>query len=72
MAIGGMPAIYQPNGEIDELDLMTIEEVAAILKVDKSTVCRMIQRGEMKASHFGRSVRVKRADLIVFVKTHSD
>lgn len=68
MAIGGMPAVYLPSSSIDELDLMTLDEVAALLKVDPSTVSRMIRRGEMKGVHIGRSVRVMRSDLAEFIE----
>lgn len=68
MAIGGSPAVYPPSPEPDELDLMTVDEVAARLKVDGSSVYRMIKRGEMRAVHFGKSVRVMRRDLADFIE----
>jgi excisionase family DNA binding protein len=53
----------------DELILYTIDEVAAMLKVDPSTVSRMISRGELTAVKFsGRTVRVKRSDLVEFIE----
>lgn len=72
MAIGGMPAVYPPGSSIDELDMLTIDEVAALLKVDPSTVSRMIRRGEMKGVHIGRSVRVIRSDLAEFIEHNKD
>jgi excisionase family DNA binding protein len=68
MAIGGVPAVYPPSSTHDELEMMTIDEVAAVLKVDRSTVSRLILRGEMKAAHFGRSVRVMKRDLVEFIE----
>ncbi|WP_407313500.1 substrate-binding domain-containing protein [Desulfosporosinus sp. SB140] len=41
----------------------TPEEVAKILKISKFTVYEMIKRGELKAYHIGRKVRVEGADI---------
>jgi len=68
MDISGSPTIYPPSSPSDELDLMTVEEVATRLKVDESTVYRIIQRGEMRCVHFGKSVRVMRQDLAEFIE----
>jgi excisionase family DNA binding protein len=68
MALGQSPAPYIPSSFTDDLDLMTIEEVAIKLKVDKSTVYKMIRKGEMRSIHFGRSVRIMRRDLAEFIE----
>ncbi|WP_088185976.1 helix-turn-helix transcriptional regulator [Desulfosporosinus sp. FKA] len=41
----------------------TPEEVAKILKISKFTVYEIIKRGELKAYHIGRKVRVEGADI---------
>ena len=46
----------------DSLSLLTVAEVAALLRVSKMSVYRMIHAGELEAVRIGRSFRVpKRA-----------
>lgn len=44
-------------------DLLTVAEVADMLRVSTMTVYRLIRTGELPAVRVGRSYRVKRADL---------
>lgn len=39
-------------------ELLTVAEVAAIIRTSKMTVYRLIQTGELKARRVGRSYRV--------------
>ena len=57
--------IENPN-----LQLLTLDEAAKILKVDPTTVGRKVQRGEIAAVHFGKSVRIRRQDLEDFIVAH--
>lgn len=41
-----------------ELELYTAEELAALWKMDKSTVYNLIRRGELPAKKSGKNVRV--------------
>ena len=41
-------------------------EVAAYLDLSKSTVFRLIQRGEIPGRRFGNSIRILRADVLAF------
>ncbi|MCG9969876.1 helix-turn-helix domain-containing protein [Pelotomaculum terephthalicicum JT] len=43
--------------------LLTVLEVAIILRVSKATVYRMIQRGQLKAHRIGGSIRIKQVDI---------
>lgn len=43
--------------------LLSVDDVAAILAVSSKTVRRMIDRGALSACRVGRLVRVQRADL---------
>jgi excisionase family DNA binding protein len=43
--------------------LLSVDDVAAILAVSSKTVRRMIDRGVLSACRVGRLVRVQRADL---------
>ena len=52
----------------DELDGMTVFEVAERLGVVPATIRREIKRGKLKAIHVGRSVRITKAALLKYVK----
>ncbi len=43
-------------------EFLTVEEVAAEVRVSKMTVYRMIHSGELRAVRIGRSFRVRRED----------
>jgi excisionase family DNA binding protein len=46
----------QPTGA--GLNLLTVAEVATLLRVSKMSVYRLIHNGELEAVRFGRSFRV--------------
>ena len=46
----------QPTGAA--LNLLTVAEVATLLRVSKMSVYRLIHSGELEAVRFGRSFRV--------------
>lgn len=52
-------------------DLMTPEQVADYLQLDKETVYRLIRRKELAAYRIGRTYRIPRDDLDTFLLTHS-
>jgi excisionase family DNA binding protein len=43
--------------------MLTIAEVAEILRVSVKTVRRMIEKGDLKHSRFRRTIRISHADL---------
>jgi len=45
-------------GEFAEVRFLTVAEVAAIMRVSKMTVYRLVHSGEMPAVRVGRSFRV--------------
>lgn len=53
-----------------DVELLTAEEVAAILRVSKMTVYRKIHSGELPSVHFGRSYRVPAAALESYFPEH--
>ena len=55
---------------MDQL-LMRAEEVAQALKLGRSKVYEMMQSGELPVVRIGRSVRVARAALEEWVRTHT-
>lgn len=50
-----MNANDRPLGEVK---LMTVAEVAAVLRLSKMTVYRMVNSGQLPALKVGRSVRI--------------
>lgn len=44
--------------QVGEVNFMTVAEVAAIMRVSKMTVYRLVHSGEMPAVRVGRSFRV--------------
>lgn len=52
-------------------DILTIEEVAKILKVSKRTVYRWVDNGDLKVARIGRKTyRVFESDLRKFVRKY--
>ena len=46
------------RNDISEVKLLTIAEVAAMMRVSKMTVYRLVHNGELPAVRVGRSFRV--------------
>src|SRR3990170_7867736 len=51
-------------------ELMTVEQVAAYLQLNKLTVYKFIRSGELQALRLGHSFRVRRADVDAFLEAH--
>ena len=51
-----------------EPEYLTVEEIAARLRLSRMTVYRLIRSGELPASMFGRSMRVKAVDLAAYIE----
>ena len=50
-----------PTDEISRL--LTVAEVAVVMRVSRMTVYRLIRRGDLQAIRVGRNYRVREADL---------
>ena len=48
--------------------LLTVDEVAGILKVATKTVRREIKRGELPAVRIGRQLRISADDLVLYIR----
>ncbi len=46
------------SGDISEVRFLTVAEVAALMRVSKMTVYRLVHSGELPAARVGRSFRV--------------
>jgi excisionase family DNA binding protein len=53
-----MPASSTGNGGLAELRFLTVAEVAALMRVSKMTVYRLVHGGTLPAVRVGRSFRV--------------
>ncbi len=49
-------------------ELLTVAEVAELLRVSTMTVYRLIRTGELPAVRVGRNYRVRRADLDLYLQ----
>ncbi|HEU5037217.1 MAG TPA: helix-turn-helix domain-containing protein [Nocardioides sp.] len=50
-------------GDISESKFLTVAEVAAMMRVSKMTVYRLVHNGELPAVRVGRSFRVLEKDV---------
>ena len=52
-------------GELDKLpDIMTVQELADYLKLDKQTIWRHIKGGKLVAHKYGKHIRIEKSDII--------
>jgi excisionase family DNA binding protein len=51
--------------------LMTVVEVATVMRVSRMTVYRLIRRGQLKAIRVGRNYRVREDDLNEYLEAQS-
>jgi excisionase family DNA binding protein len=56
----------QPTGA--GLNLLTVAEVATLLRVSKMSVYRLIHSGELEAVRFGRSFRVPNSAVDAYLR----
>lgn len=56
------------NRDVSEVKLMTVAEVAAVMRVSKMTVYRLVHSGELPAVRVGRSFRVTEEDVNEYLK----
>ena len=55
-------------GDISDSTFLTVAEVAAMMRVSKMTVYRLVHSGEMPAVRVGRSFRVREEDANEYLK----
>ena len=56
-------------GDISEVKFLTVAEVAAVMRVSKMTVYRLVHNGELPAVRVGRSFRVSEDDVNEYLKS---
>ena len=52
-------------------DFLTVREVADCLRFSGMTVYRLIESGKLPATKIGRSFRIQRADLEVYIQNNT-
>jgi excisionase family DNA binding protein len=55
-------------GDISDSTFLTVAEVAAMMRVSKMTVYRLVHSGELPAVRVGRSFRVREEDANEYLK----
>ncbi len=58
-----------PTNDISEVKFLTVAEVAAVMRVSKMTVYRLVHNGELPAVRVGRSFRVSEEDVNEYLKS---
>lgn len=56
------------DGDKSDVKFLTIAEVAAMMRVSKMTVYRLVHNGELPAVRVGRSFRVTEADVDEYLR----
>ncbi len=51
--------------------LLTVAEVATLMRVSRMTVYRLIRRGQLKAIRVGRNYRVRESDLSEYLEAQA-
>jgi excisionase family DNA binding protein len=51
--------------------LLTVAEVANVIRVSRMTVYRLIRRGQLKAIRVGRNYRVREDDLNAYLESQA-
>lgn len=59
------------NLRLDQ-SILTVPEVAALLRVNAKTVYALIRKAELRAFRVGRVMRCRREDVLQFIATQTD
>jgi excisionase family DNA binding protein len=60
--------VNNSSGELSEAKFLTVAEVAAMMRVSKMTVYRLVHNGELPAVRVGRSFRVTEDDVDEYLR----
>lgn len=56
------------SGDIHDPKFLTVAEVAAMMRVSKMTVYRLVHGGDLPAVRVGRSFRVQESDVDEYIR----
>jgi excisionase family DNA binding protein len=54
------------------MEILTVKEIAEILRVHPTTIYNIIKRGDLPAIKVGNSYRVYKSDFVEYIKDHYD
>ena len=60
--------VTSSSGDISEAKFLTVAEVAAMMRVSKMTVYRLVHNGDLPAVRVGRSFRVREEDANEYIR----
>jgi excisionase family DNA binding protein len=60
--------VDNPSGDLSDSKFLTVAEVAAMMRVSKMTVYRLVHSGELPAVRVGRSFRVVEEDVNEYLR----
>ena len=60
--------VTNSSGDLSEARFLTVAEVAAMMRVSKMTVYRLVHNGELPAVRVGRSFRVTEDDVDEYLR----
>ena len=63
-----MPSPDSERPDLSEATFLTIAEVAAMMRVSKMTVYRLVHNGDLPALRVGRSFRVREKDVDIYLQ----
>ncbi len=55
------------DGLLKDNEILTIGEAALFLRLGRSTLYRLIERGDVPALRLGRSIRLRKSTLMVYL-----
>lgn len=58
----------EPAPVLPEVRLLTVKEVASLLRVSNMTVYRLVKLGDLKALHVGRSIRLLESSVVRYLE----
>jgi excisionase family DNA binding protein len=67
----GSPGGSESSPERSVTRLLTVAEVASVMRVSRMTVYRLIRRAQLKAIRVGRNYRVRSADLDEYLESQA-
>ena len=58
------------DSNIEDLEMLTSDQVMKLLKISQPTLYRYVKRGTLKSYKFGRDLKFKKSDIGAFIEAH--
>ena len=56
-----------PSSALADVRFLTVDEVAAVLRLSRMTVYRLVHSGELEAVRIGRSFRIREGSILAYI-----